>query len=188
MMRRSGQAILDARGTGEQWQNYRAVINYVARYRLGLAKKGLLLMGGTGTGKTTLLRVMVDLIKIEWRQADQIAEFAQDDAEEFRRALRLKWYDDARRRHFDALEADMVIDDIGTEPAEIMVFGTRKNPLSEAIHLRHIEWQNHGIKTHFSTNLSPDEIVSRYSARTWSRLNEMCELVEIGGADRRIRA
>lgn len=182
-----GQRILDQRGKGERWQNYRQVIEFAAKYRLGMANKGLLLMGTTGTGKTTILEVIRDMFSIYWRTSLEVCSAFAVDRDFFESRLMLRHYDDEKRDHFDDKEADMIIDELGFEPESVMVFGTRSFPLAEAIDFRYQEWRKHKIKTCFSTNLGEAEIVSRYSDRIWSRLNEMCEIIVIGGNDRRIQ-
>ena len=189
-----GQRALDRSGKGEKWQNYREIYEYCARYRLGMAKKGLLLVGPTGTGKTTILEIISDMFRLYWRTASEVSGAFSEGQDYFEDRLNLGVYDDPRRHHEDDKEGDIVIDELGFEPESVMVYGTRDVPLAKAIDLRYQEWRRHQVKTFFSTNLPAHDVdgvkglVSRYSERIWSRLNEMCEIVTIACPDRRMQS
>ena len=56
---------------------------------------------------------------------------------------------------------------------------------AEIITERHRIFKNNGFQSHFSTNLSEDELEKIYGNRCMSRLYEMCNFVVITGKDRR---
>ena len=79
---------------------------------------------------------------------------------------------------------DLIIDDIGAEPTEQIVYGTRFNAIADIIERRYLifpEW-----KTHVSTNLTEGQLEERYGERVFSRMNEMCHFVTLTGKDRRM--
>ena len=67
----------------------------------------------------------------------------------------------------------MIVDDLGTEPREVMEFGNVYTPLIDLISTRYEEQ----LYTIFTTNLTPAQLEERYGKRIVDRLNEMVEKV-----------
>ena len=67
----------------------------------------------------------------------------------------------------------MIVDDLGTEPREVMEFGNVYTPLIDLITTRYEEQ----LYTIFTTNLTPAQLEEKYGRRTVDRLNEMVEKV-----------
>ena len=67
----------------------------------------------------------------------------------------------------------IVIDDIGTEPREIVDFGNVINPIAELISYRYEAL----LPAIYSTNLSPSSIAEVYGKRVADRLKETAEIV-----------
>lgn len=67
----------------------------------------------------------------------------------------------------------LIVDDIGTENANINVYGTAIAPFADFVFSRY-DNQRPAILT---TNLSGKAISERYGARVWDRLRDMCEVV-----------
>ena len=79
---------------------------------------------------------------------------------------------------------DLIIDEVG---AELICnkYGQKSESFIEVIEKRYIDFVQKGSFTHFTSNLTPKEIETRYGYRVWSRINEMCTVIEISGKDSR---
>ena len=87
---------------------------------------------------------------------------------------------DLARNHYTCV----FIDDIGHEPVSVSHFGTVFSPVAEFIKARYEKCQrepNWHRATHFTTNLSPEELRIRYGDYIFDRLVEMCDWVHIEG-------
>lgn len=154
----------------------------------GVDGKGLFLCGNTGTGKTRRLKWAANAFGIEMIGAQEICNRlarAGDEIEE-NEVLKLNpapWSEVPE--HYN----DLIIDDIGTEPAEFNVYGTKRNLMADIIYRRYKAFSDRGRrwKTHFTSNLTPEEIRVRYGERVWSRLNEMVVFITLAGKDRRMK-
>lgn len=67
----------------------------------------------------------------------------------------------------------VIVDDVGTEPDEFLIFGTRHRLFPEAVDY----CEKNGILLIFSTNLTPDEIKERYGMRVLDRLHALVKPV-----------
>ena len=146
--------------------------------------KGIFLIGPTGTGKTRRLEFAAENFEIQMIDAstlcDRMAEAKFDaDRLEILNLIPPRWSE--RPRHC----CDLIIDDLGTEQDEQVIYGTRRFLMVDAIIKRYKRFP--GYKTHFTSNLTKDEIHERYGERVWSRLNEMVTFVTLAGEDRRMR-
>lgn len=138
------------------------------------SKFGIVLCGGCGNGKTTMLKALQDLIRrlkipnpshglgvglegcygLTVVNAMQIAQFRKTD---YNRFLYLT-------------QTDLLgIDDSGTEPAEVQDYGNIMYPIKELLTMRY----DAQLFTVFTTNLEPKDIRQRYDNRIADRLNEM---------------
>ena len=136
-------------------------------------KKNLLLYGGSGLGKTFLLRC----IHARARQRDIPALCLT--ANQLIRTARKAIFDRAQE-DLDALyETDLLlIDDLGTEP---LIPNVTVEELFNLINER----QNAGLCTVLSTNLSLTDLQARYTERILSRLldKRACQVLRFLGKD-----
>jgi DNA replication protein DnaC len=147
---------------------------WMAQYRLGIAKRGLFLYGPTGRGKTFHAKALTQFIRWQKKNAAGLAEIRRDGIKELERAINTPVGDCY----------DMIIDDLGDEK-QLVNFGERIEAGAEIIHIRHALFENRGAKTIFTSNIPPDGIRDRYGDRVLSRLHEMCTFVLFGGQDLR---
>ena len=86
-------------------------------------------------------------------------------------------------------EKNVFFDDLGTEDKGYL-FGEKVEVFEKFIQFRYDLFHSRKIKTHYTTNLSKDQLNERYGIRCMSRLNEMCERIVLGGksdyTDRRV--
>ena len=146
--------------------------------------KGLFLTGGTGTGKSRRMKWAAAAFDIPFMGATMLCNMLMEvenesERQEILHCANPRWNEVPR--HYN----DLIIDDLGTEPDGLKVYGTNRDMMVDAI-LRRYEvfprW-----KTHFSSNLNKEDIRKRYGERVWSRLNEMVTFVTLAGEDRRMK-
>lgn len=141
---------------------------------------GVIVAGNPGCGKTLIFEILQKVIhpqspekflKISCIQV--VENFAGDGHHIFK-----KYTND-----------HILFDDLGTEGLGHH-FKERLDVMERFIQMRYNLWRTRGIKTYFTTNLSPSQIGERYGLRCKSRLGEMCDYVSFGNkpdyTDRRL--
>lgn len=139
--------------------------------------KGLLFIGNPGTGKTALMNAIQryyfrnnHFLAFRQKPVWQVAmDYGTSGFEVFSKFRGGHWF-------FDELGI--------TERETVKHFGDAQNVADILIHERYNSFQA-GQVTHFTTNLSEDELRDKYDSRTYSRLCEMCNFVLVIGQDRR---
>lgn len=135
---------------------------------------GLMVIGNPGSGKTLLFEIMQRVINpLNERHFSKLSVLdvvLQFNNKEVGHTVFRKWND-----------KNVFFDDLGTEGVGYL-FGEKVEVFEKFIQFRYDLFRNRGLKTHFTTNLSYDELKTRYGARCVSRLNEMCEVVLIGAS------
>lgn len=149
-------------------------------------KKGLLLFGPIGCGKTTLLKLLMHNPSNPFKivSARKIAdEFAEQGHIVINHYSLLQPVN--RREWFNHTHIGLCIDDLGTENSK-KNYGNEVNVLAEVILNRYDNSDGIG-KTHITTNASGDSISEVYGARAASRMTEMFNIIEfpIDSPDRR---
>lgn len=156
--------------TLEQSKPVLQVRDWLDNYREG---NGLLLVGPVGTGKSTLAGAIGRILGAPshcsfWPVGAMIAAMkAEMDNPPDGYTVRAK----IDRR------AALILDDLGTE----LPTGWQTNVLTELVAQRY----DQSLTLVATTNLTPRQLEDRLGERTVSRLHEMCELVQVTGADRR---
>jgi len=150
-------------------------IRQVAVWMTGKGKGSLLLMGNVGDGKTTMMRAI--------RRVVHGAEIYKVTPDKFELTHMLittarelsEGYCANGSAYFDkVLRNDIIgIDDMGAEPAEMLVYGNPINAIADLI-CEAYEKQSQCVIT---TNLRADELRPRYGARVADRMNEMFDRV-----------
>ena len=148
-------------------------LNLIANYLTGGSKKfGLMFCGLCGNGKTTwakALQLLVSGLNLKNPINNLYYVFPLCNAKDL--AMRSKGnYNDWRNVMRYQL---MIVDDLGTEPREVMEFGNVYTPLIDLITTRYEEQ----LFTIFTTNLTPAQLEEKYGKRIVDRLNEMVEKV-----------
>lgn len=157
----------------ERNEDFDAQLNLIANYVTGGSKKfGLMFCGLCGNGKTTwakALQLLVSGLNLKnpinnlyyvfplWNAKD-LAMRSKGNYNEWRNVMRYQL---------------MIVDDLGTEPREVMEFGNVYTPLIDLITTRYEEQ----LYTIFTTNLTSAQLEEKYDKRIVDRLNEMVEKV-----------
>jgi len=141
-------------------------------------KKGILIIGPVGCGKTTLLKILQRNNFNPFRfvscrtVANEYAEHGQTAIKNYS-----KIQDISKRECFGHSKIGMCFDDLGTE-SEKKNFGNQLNVMAEII-LNRYDGSDFKNKTHFTTNMPADEIKQYYGIRATSRMREMLNIIEI---------
>lgn len=137
-------------------------------------KFGIVLCGGCGNGKTTMLKALQNLIRrLQIRKPTATTEslYGAYYGVTIVDALQITQLCKANHTKYSELAQDdmLAIDDFGTEPVEVMDYGNIMTPVIDLLTKRY-EAQLFTIVT---TNLDPKDIRKRYGDRIADRLNEM---------------
>ena len=157
----------------ERNEHFDAQLNLIANYLTGGSKKfGLMFCGLCGNVKTTwakALQLLASGLNLKNPINNLYYVFPLWNAKDL--AMRSKRnYNDWRNVMRYQL---MIVDDLGTEPREVMEFGNVYTPLIDLITTRYEEQ----LFTIFTTNLTPAQLEEKYGKRIVDRLNEMVEKV-----------
>ena len=138
--------------------------------------KGVMLCGGVGTGKTTLLKILRRCSGAVYLSVTDIVGSLLTDGWGFAECSCTKY-----QRY------GMIIDDLGQE-SDLQHYGTKLSRFLELmIERRYQRFEKDGIMTVIATNLQPKDIEVAYGERTVSRLAAMVDIVPFNGTDWRKR-
>ena len=152
-------------------------------------RKGLLLVGRIGCGKTSLMRIFqrnqrqgfmvlgAKEIAWNWRQADKEA------GQYLQRLSTLHQLPINDSQNFYQRVAGLCIDDVGTEDIQNS-FSNKSNVIADLIEGRYYN-RCAGPYLHLTTNLIMSDIKEFYGDRVASRLRETMNVIEYKGEDRR---
>jgi len=146
--------------------------------------KGLLLWGGLGVGKSTILK---GIQNFEWKLnllchhgMNQNMGFTLISAAEFSLRYAEKGVETINK-YKDMV--NLAIDEVGREPKDSKHFGTNINPVQLLLQLRY-ENRYNGL-THMTTNLDPNTEFGVYGNYIVDRMKEMFNVIEVTGSSRR---
>lgn len=151
-------------------------------------KKGLLLSGPVGVGKTELLRLFC---QNKTNSFHLISVYEIEEACKSRGVDFFKTYTGyvpgwgGTEKHFYQNNIGWAFDDVGRESV-VFDFGNKSDIISKLIQVRYLNKEKIPFNTlHMTTNLTPDEIEKRYDYAVKSRLREMFNYIQVKGSDRR---
>lgn len=162
----------------------KALFPDLIKYFLGFdgmldTKKGLLLVGGVGRGKTSLFRIFqrfASRLKLETVYKIKPMMSAVYDISEAANVAAMK----------SLFKGNVCFDDLGQEASVVKLFGNEIRVFEEIMTHRYNNFIVFGDKTHLSTNLTIQQINDVYGERVFSRINEMMNIIPFKGIDRRI--
>ncbi len=145
------------------------------------SKPCCIILGTVGNGKTTLLyaiQKLLNVVKIADRDGDC---WGLPIINARSLAIECKTHSSSesvtRYAHYRLL----AIDDLGSEPRELMDYGNIITPLADLIMDRY----EYNLPTIITSNLRPREVREVYGARVADRLNESYKIIIADGASRR---
>jgi hypothetical protein len=183
-------------------ENCEAVIDLIVQYMRGdelflkmdeayTHNKGLLIMGQVGSGKTLIMKTFMRLqYKFESysRYPGSRSIYYSIDSYAVAHAYQKKGYEIFSEQFVtDTLERinlkqdNLLIDDIGSEPV-ISHYGNVTNVIGELLTMR---YDNKRVSTYSTSNLDAKTLKQHYGERTFSRMKEMFNFINLKGSDRR---
>ena len=144
----------------------------------GTRKDDLLLIGGTGTGKTHISTAIArEIISAGY---DVVYDSAQNIISDFEADKFRSGYGSYEPRSQKYMECDLlIIDDLGTEFSNQFTVSCLYNLINTR--------RNKGMSTIISTNLSAEELARKYEDRIYSRIvGAGTKIMMFEGKDRRI--
>lgn len=157
-------------------------------------RQSLMISGGIGNGKTTLLKSAISAIEIFGKSLYEIGysdnSYGLTDAKLIRKYDRFSedYKDKLLYFYVRALDVSkndsevlrecyntnlLFIDDLGTEPSSVKDYGTPRTPMVELLYKRY-DWK---LPVIFTTNYTLSDIEKVYNARVSDRLKDMCDLL-----------
>ena len=168
------------------------LMNSIYKYMVGMnssfdRRKGFLLWGGIGTGKSTI----IDIVRLFDKMSNgrsfngyHIGGFMIASASYLANQYSDKGVEALELYTYNKLSPiTLAIDELGREPCPAKHFGTEMNVMQYILQCRY-ELRRDCI-THVTTNLSPREIQNKYGSYIADRMNEMFNVVEVSGNSRR---
>ena len=144
------------------------------------SKFGIVLTGGCGNGKTTIIKALQNLINtLRVPNPYNGKEYAMRiiDAKSMVATCKSNYEDWKRLMYQDLL----AIDDLGTEPREVMDYGNIINPTVDILTRRY----ENQLFTIISTNLTPPNFSQVYGERIADRMREMMEKIPFNNSSYR---
>ena len=149
-------------------EDTRAHIEKVAKWLTVSTRPGLLLYGGIGNGKTTMANAIADVIRIVYYDSSSMERSKSVSSISALDVARMAQEDTAQALRSLAEREIVHIDDVGTEPASVKVWGNEVSPIVELIYRRY----DRLLCTIITSNLDDAEILKRYGPRVSDRLHE----------------
>lgn len=131
-------------------------------------KKGILLMGSIGCGKTYIMKIITDAFRPKMKLVNcrkVASEYSMKGDEGIEKYIGTAW--DMRLPRY-------CFDDFGTEPIK-HYYGSQVNVMAEVL-FRRYDYGNY-YKTFLTTNLTAGEIKDKYGDRLADRFREMFNVI-----------
>jgi DNA replication protein DnaC len=142
-------------------------------------RKGLLLLGPCGTGKTLTLRIFQRAL-LEYQKKTFGLWHINEVSEEYQANKTLQRY---------SINKPLAFDELGLANKEnLKIWGNASNIIEDLVEKRYYLFSTLGTLTHFTSNLTLEQIKELYSPRAYSRLMEMCNVIKLVSTDRRLTA
>ncbi|MBA6316266.1 hypothetical protein [Cellulophaga baltica] len=150
----------------------------------GELRKGLLIYGGCGTGKSSIFDIIQAIsFKHNLKQIHFKNTSVHTVVTEFNKESRA--YGNGGEFIIEKYSKGTVhFDDLGTEK-QVQAWGIKEDLFDRILQIRYNNYKASGNKTFVTTNLSLDKLEKRYSPQVKSRLYEMFNIIPLVGNDRR---
>lgn len=149
----------------------KVVIDQIYYYLRGMKKfngdvtKGLLLIGGYGTGKTTLIKIIQQLINENWNKVWTMVSCV--NLAEIMKEREVEFY---KKR-------PLILDEIGRESQVVKDFGTERRYVPEILSMRY----NERSWTMGTSNYDTEALKKMYGGYIEDRLHEMFNIIQLTG-------
>jgi DNA replication protein DnaC len=141
-------------------------------------RKGILLYGGVGVGKTTLMQAFRQNQAFSYRiiSCREVEGHFATEGEEAIKRYSINYPVAVNSNRYGHQEIGYCFDDLGTENSNTKNYGNAKNVMTDILLNRY----DSGLdprSTHITTNLSGDEIEKTYGTRVMDRITENFNLI-----------
>lgn len=143
----------------------------VANWLLNGKRKGLVINGTIGNGKTTMMQAIRDTMyvlkvakfdEVGWIDSHKLNNLYLEDKEGF------KWFSERRF---------LFIDDLGENNTEILDYGNNVSPITELLRIRYAQRET----TICSSNKTKAELSEMFGERIADRIKEMFDFISFNG-------
>jgi DNA replication protein DnaC len=154
-------------------------------------KKGILLAGGLGVGKTLIMKLFSKLCFMNKNTKSYNIGNCETIVNEFLSegiSVVDKYTLNTRLNDYNvriSKPLNFCFDDLGVENSNIKYFGNEENVMAKILYNRYELYVYNQIKTHITTNLNGEMIKEKYGDRIFSRISEMFNVIILDGYDRR---
>jgi len=145
--------------------------------------KGIMLIGGIGTGKSLLFKILKkytgEILRVnsyQYHTSQIIIDNVNVSGVET-----LEVYN-----HNYGRPITCYIDDIASNNEKVKHFGTEINAIEQVLSIRYNIYSRYNKLTHVSSNKYPIEMVALYDERIVDRMKEMFNIIELDGKSFRI--
>lgn len=151
----------------------------MADYNLS-PKKGLMLYGNVGVGKSIMLRLLERNAIQSYKTVScrRVAERYSEEGEAVIQEYSNLFPNQYRSRYYNQEWLGCFFDDLGTE-RDGKFYGKGLNAMEEILQNRYDNMTCRGPKTHLTSNLSLKQLEDRYGLRVIDRLYQLFNLIEI---------
>ncbi len=148
----------------------------------GSLNKGIMLVGGVGTGKSLLFKIFQSYTR-NILLTNSFQNFTAIDIVDSVNINGVEWMQQFSHNVVDKISRPIrcYIDDIASRQENVMHFGTKTNVIEQLLSLRYNVFERYGTLTHVSTNLYPASMAEFYESRIIDRMKEMFNIIELGG-------
>lgn len=165
-------------------ENSDDVLKIISAFEAG--DRGICIQGNPGTGKSFILEVLQKLVPKSDPRYFKI-RYCMKITDEFSGAGSGTGHDIFKNYVLE----NICFDDIGFEKKGRHYGGELIEVMEHMVDLRYRVFKFNGRKSHFTTNLTTDDIKKRYGLRFWSRFSEMTDVFVLGNdgdewSDRRL--
>lgn len=153
-------------------------ISRVAKWMTGASKPSLIIYGNqVGTGKSTMANAILQVLTF-FHEDGMFCESGVTQTKRVSALDLIRIHRDKPHVYDQLLVAHrLIIDDVGTEPANVKVYGTESSPLTELLFARY----DRRLWTVITSNLSDDDLRNRYGIRVTDRFNELFDKIYFSG-------
>lgn len=157
-------------------------ISRVAKWMTGISKPSLIIYGNqVGTGKSTMANAILQVLTF-FHEDGMFRESGVTQTKRVSAMNLIRIHRDKPQEFGQLLITHrLIIDDVGTEPVNVKVYGTESSPLTELLFARY----DSRLWTVITSNLSDDDLRNRYGVRIADRFNELFDRIQFEGSSYR---
>lgn len=140
--------------------------------------KGILLVGGVGTGKSLLFKIF----KKYTGEIIRVNSFQYHTSQSIIDNVNVSGVDELELyNHNHGRPITCYIDDIASSNESIKHYGTEINAMEQLLSLRYNVYSRYRKLTHATSNKYPSEMLKLYDERIVDRMKEMFNIIELDG-------